>query len=520
MKVKEDLQENRIRAEQDLEFFINLVHPNRMLGQIHKELISWMTREEAKTHQLILLPRDHMKSALMAYRVAWEITKNPDIRILYVSATSTLAVKQLDFIKQILTSEEYTKYWPEMVNQQPSKRRKWTETEISVDHPKRAEEFIRDSTVFCAGLVTTVTGLHCDIVVFDDIVIDENAYKKEERQKVKTRASYYASIAGTDGRCWAVGTRYFPDDYYNTMLEMVVEEVDKDGNIIGSEYLYEVFERKVETAGDGTGEFLWPRQRRSDGKWFGFNSQVLAKKRAQYTDRGKFRAQYYNDPEDPESAPIKADQFQYYDRNLLVYSGGSWFFSGRRLNVFAAIDFAFSTTQNADWTALVVVGVDNQNNYFVLDIDRFKTDRLSVYFERILRAFNKWKFRKLRAETTVAQAVIIKNLKENYIKPNGLLLSIDAHRPTKDKESRILGTLEPRYSNSQVWHYKGGNCELLEDELTRAKPQHDDLKDALANAIDVSSPPGNSSGMAFNSGMMATSTPLSKMYNSRFGGIS
>lgn len=39
------------RALSDLEYFINLVQPNRLLGQCHKDLIGWWTRQEAKSHQ-------------------------------------------------------------------------------------------------------------------------------------------------------------------------------------------------------------------------------------------------------------------------------------------------------------------------------------------------------------------------------------------------------------------------------------------------------------------------------------
>jgi hypothetical protein len=105
MKDKKELI--RLQAESDLESFIRLVHPQRVLGACHIDLIRWWTREEAKSHQLVLLPRDHGKSAMVAYRVAWEITRNPAIRVLYISSTSNLAQKQLKFIKDILTSDIY-----------------------------------------------------------------------------------------------------------------------------------------------------------------------------------------------------------------------------------------------------------------------------------------------------------------------------------------------------------------------------------------------------------------------------
>jgi len=57
------------------------------------------------------------------------------------------------------------------------------------------------------------------------------------------------------------------------------EDIYSDKNeIIGKESIYEVMERAVEDNGDGTGDFLWPRQLRKDGKMFGFDIKILAKK--------------------------------------------------------------------------------------------------------------------------------------------------------------------------------------------------------------------------------------------------
>ena len=250
----------------------------------------------------------------MGFRVAWEITKRPWIRVLYISSTSNLAEKQLKFIKDLLTSEVYLRYWPEMVNEEEGKRAKWTNSEIEVDHPLRAEEGVRDPTVFTGGLTTSLTGLHCDIAVLDDVVVFENAYTKEGRDKVESQYSLLSSIEGADAEEWVVGTRYHPKDLYGMCMAMREETFDDDGEISGSTPVYEVFERAVEDRGDGTGEFLWPRQSRGDGRYFGFDRQILAKKRAKYLDRTQFRAQYYNDPNDPESQRINTELFQYYDR--------------------------------------------------------------------------------------------------------------------------------------------------------------------------------------------------------------
>src|SRR5690606_12714786 len=197
----------------------------------HKELIRWWNRPDAKSHQLVLLPRDHGKSAMVAYRVAWEITKNPAIRVLYISSTSKLATKQLKFIKDILTSPIYRKYWPEMVHPDENKREKWTESEISVDHPLRKEKIIRDPTIFTAGLTSNIVGLHCDVAVLDDVVVPDNAYTEEGREKVLQQVGYLSSILGAEGKTWVVGTRYHPNDLYDDLLHRVVEIYDEYGQL-------------------------------------------------------------------------------------------------------------------------------------------------------------------------------------------------------------------------------------------------------------------------------------------------
>jgi phage terminase large subunit-like protein len=503
----------RKAAESDLELFIKLIAPHRVLGHVHTDLIRWWTRKDAKSHQLCLLPRDHGKSAMMAYRVAWEVTKDPTIRILYISSTANLAEKQLKMIKDILDSRAYRRYWPEMLNPEEGKREKWTQTEIAVDHPLRQEEGIRDPTIFTGGLTTSLTGLHCDIAVMDDVVVQENAYTEEGREKVESQYSLLSSIEGADAREWVVGTRYHPKDLYSKLSEMEMETYDKEGNVIETVEVYEIYSKQVESVGDGSGEFLWPRQQRNDGKWFGFDANILSKKKAQYLDKTQFYAQYYNDPNRYENSLISQEDFQYYERSLVINKMGKWFVRGNPVSVFAACDIAYTTKKEADYTAIVVVGVDSHGYIYVLDIDRFKTDKISVMYEHIKDLHVKWGFRKIRMEMTAAQSVVVKEMKDSYLRPAGLSLSIDEHHPTAKlgaKEERMFAVLQPRYANKSVWHYRGGNCQSLEEELKSRHPQHDDIMDALSQAIEISVAPV---------GMSRSRGETTLNVHPRFGGI-
>lgn len=505
--------EIRQAAEDDLEKFIRLVSPKQVLGAVHVELIEWMTRKKRNNHQLILLPRDHQKSRMIAYRVAWHITKNPHHRILYISSTANLAEKQLKFIKDIITSPVYTKYWPDMVNPDEGKREKWTSTEMAVDHPRRKEEGVRDPTIFTGGLTTNLVGMHCDVAVLDDTVTHDTAYTVEGRDKLLSQYSLLASIEGADAEEWVVGTRYHPDDLYGSLIQMAEDVFDTDGEVIDSRPVYEVFQREVEDVGDGSGTFLWPRQQRYDGVWFGFNQEILARKKSKYLDKAQFRAQYYNDPNDTSNAPISREWFQYYDEKFLKQTSGNWYFNGKRLNVFASIDFAYSRSAKADYTAIVVIGIDCDSNIYVLDIERIKTDSIADYYDLILDKHTYWGFRKLRAEVNAGQAAIVKELKSGYLQPNGIVLSIEETKPTRadgSKEERMAVILEPRYENRTVWHYKGGECQNLEEELVLLHPPHDDIKDALASCIEIAVPP-----VSFGK----TRARGNVVYHPRFGGV-
>lgn len=501
----------RQMALENVNFFASLINPNRMYGDIHKDVFEWLQSDE-QGNQLLLLPRAHMKSHCIAVWCAWYITKHPEATILYISATAELAEKQLYDIKNILTSSTYTKFFPDMIHPEEGKREKWAVSKIAVDHPRRKQEQIRDWTIATAGLTTNTTGWHADVILADDVVVPDNAYTDEGRRRVTAAMSQMTSIRNAGGFTKACGTRYHPADIYFTWKNQKAFTYDEEtGQIIGEELIWDIKEHVVEQ----DGVFLWPRVVRPDGKAFGFSMNILARIKGEYEDTTQFYAQYYNNPNDPGSARLSRDKFQYYDQKFIKRNGGDWYFKDNRLNVYASIDFAFSLNKNADFTAIVVIGIDCDNNIYVLDIERFKTDKTIEYFRKVAALHSKWEFKKMRAEVTVAQQIIVNDLKD-YVRKEGLRLSLDEYRPSKSegsKEERIAAALEHRYDNLAVWHFRGGYTPILEEELILARPPHDDIKDALASAVEIAVRPKQSrhrKEMTFGANI-----PV----NSRFGGV-
>lgn len=510
-KMPAQAKEVRQAALDDLNIFARLLNPQRVYGDIHYDVFKWL-QSDASGNQLLLLPRAHMKSHCVAVWCAWWITKHPETSILYISATAELAEKQLYDIKNILTSPIYMKYFPDMINPEEGKREKWSVSRIAVDHPDRKKEAIRDWTVATAGLTTNTTGWHADVIVADDVVVPDNAYTEEGRNKVSSAMSQMTSIRNAGGFTKACGTRYHPADIYDTWKNQYMLVYDEDTQeVVNKVPVWDIKEHVVEE----DNIFLWPRTVRPDGKAFGFNINILARIKAEYSDTTQYFAQYYNNPNSPGSERVDRSKFQYYEQSFVKRKNGDWFFKERKLNLYASIDFAFSLSKAADYTAIVVIGIDPDGDIYILDIDRFKSDKTSEYFQHIANLHSKWEFKKLRAEVTVAQKIIVNDLKD-YIKKRGMRLSIEEFRPSSKegtKEERIAAALEQRYDNQTVWHYRGGYTPVLEEELVLARPPHDDIKDALASAVEIAIKPKQSRGL------QELGWDANVKTHSRFGGV-
>jgi hypothetical protein len=517
-RMPEEAREIRETALNDLYYFARLVNPGYVYGDVHKIFYKWLEEYSLfgqgggqSTNKLVMLPRGHLKSHMVATWAAWIITRHPEITILYLSATAELAEKQLYAIQNILGSTVYNRYFPEYINPQEGKREKWSQRKFSIDHEKRKKEAIRDETVATAGLTTNTTGWHADVILADDLVVPENAYTADGRESVAKKASQFTSIRNAGGFTLACGTRYHPSDVYATWKDQVYDVYNDLGEVEKTVPVWEVKEYAVEQ----DGVFIWPRTMRIDKKFFGFDAQTLSRIKAEYTDKVQFHAQYYNDPNDPGTNRIDRSKFQYYDKRFLRQQGGYWYFKGNRLNVFAAIDFAFSLNRKSDNTAIVVIGIDPNNYIYILDIVIFKTDKIGEYFKNISELHSHWEFKKLRAEVSIAQAVIVRDLKDK-LREEGMSLAIEEYRPTRNegtKQERIAAALEHRYDSMSVWHFKGGYTDVLEEELVLARPPHDDIKDALASAVSIAVKPRKSRSEGVENQNVI-------QFNPRFGGVS
>lgn len=499
-----NLEEIRTRCENDLFFFARVMFPNHYYGDVHRQLFEFFQAEDNE-YQLALIPRDHLKSHCIAVYCAWKLTVKPWWTFLYVSANPGLVKDQLGVIENIFLSDQHRELWPEMLNFQKDrsgtiKHRPtsvWNSEAIVVDHPLRKERQVRDPSVRTTSVKSSKTGYHCNEVIFDDLVTDENYDSDAARLEVLRCYANCMKIATTGSLVKGVGTRYGDNDLYALVTELMLPVLNEEGEEIGEEPMWSVFERVVEDSPrrTGDGNFLWPRMQMPNGEWYGFDRRELMKKKLNITlegDESSFYAQYYNDPNMASTHRITRDSFQYLEPKLLHKDGYSWTYAGKKLKLLAAMDVAFSAkgAKRRDYTVIAVVGMDKDGYLYVLDMDRFQTDRMEEYYDRMVNLLTTWEFRDLWIESANG-GVLVASYIEDRLRREGGLVKVNSEAPPNDKSKaeRIMQILEPRYRNKEVFHNKIGLARILEEELMLARPKNDDCKDVLAFAVSKLKPP-------------------------------
>ena len=525
--LKKDYQKEIIeQCEYNLYKFAQVINPNYLYGDIHKDVFGWLSDPEANERQLLLLPRGHLKSHCIAVYCVWKITFEPWSTIIYLCSQEDLAKAQLYAIKMMMTSDIYTMLWPEMfsdVRGIKGERGIWSAFAFEVDHPERRARGIRDLTVQIKTIKANSAGLHCDGLVFDDVVVPQFSDSPAGRAELSRSLGYFSSILNPGGWIKAVGTRYHPEDAYESMISAVIPQWDDNlGAFAGEIPAWDTLEHVVEDSPNrsGEGNYLWPRTESPfDGKMYGFNAKELAKIRADYISHQglvHFYSQYYNDPNDVGTQRISRDTFQYYDPKYLTVRNDKVLYQGRKLNVYAAMDVAWTESERSDYTAIAVIGIDSDGFIFVLDLDRFRTSDFLTYYQRIQALQHQWFFRRLLVETNAAGSLIAQEV-ENHVRRNGGALVVERRAANSRANSKFeawASILEPRYHSKSVYHRGGGLTPTLEEELISAKPRHDDLKDALCAAISIATPPASRKSVDYDK----VNEDYGNVVHGRFGG--
>ena len=202
----------------------------------------------------------------------------------------------------------------------------------------------------------------------------------------------------------------------------------------------------------------------------------------------------YLPPEEIEAAKRELPSIvfaQEYEAQFVSASGGrvkrSWLKYGRPaepLPTYMGADLAISTSDGADYTAVVVVAKDNEGRVFVLDAQRIREPFHGV-MQFIEAMAAKWKPSLILVEDVAYQAAVKTELLRNTSLPVRGVNPRHWGRKS-DKASRFLA-LEARYEQGLVYHDPELPRSFENEILSFPVGDHDDQVDALVYAYEAMS---------------------------------
>lgn len=439
--------------------FFLLTYVLRRLDAVHPWLYARCREvERSPDGHLDLWAREHYKSTIITYAgVIQEILRDPEITVGIFSYKVGKAAEFLGQIRRELSENQVLKscfpdvLWSDPVKECARKRLPWSETAITVKRKSNPKE----PTIQACGLVDGMpTGSHFRLRVYDDVVTKDNVTTPEMIHRT-TEAWELSGFLGTmDGRVWYIGTRYHFNDTYKTIIERGAAEPR----------LYPATSNGL-TSGDPV---LLTNERLAD----------LRRDMGPYT----FACQMLQNPVADEAQGFKREWIEYFDSP-----------ESRGMNRYILVDPANEKKKTSDYTAMFVVGLGADNNYYVLDIVRDRLN-LSERWQKLLRLHQKWKPLAVGYEKYGIQADV-QYFREKMAEMNYRFHITELGGQTKkeDRIRRLIPVFENRrvYLPESLWYvdYEGRKRDLVREFVEQEYmgfpvAVHDDMLDCLARIRD------------------------------------
>ena len=455
---------------------------------------------------LIMIPRKHLKTCQIT--IGWTIwmwLQNPNYRVGIGSATGDLTEEIVESIQYNITEN------PKFVAIFGSwyKKGNWTKTGCNIA-PRTSGSKGLSLDTFSVG--ADPTGMHCDIIILDDVAQRKNSMSPEMRRKqidlyfdannVIVQDEVTWGEKGRDGIILAVGTRWHFGDLYNHLLTKMSKQMDFiiDRACVDNKTLEEIDPKswrrdikKVLNHPDST--VLFPQK------------NTLKSLMVKYRQVGtlEFSCQQMNYPVSSSTAAFKPEDLQFCSSQKV--QGG--------LEHILLIDTAgdkSSYEKADDWASVVVaiepidMGYMKINRIYILDCIAQSKISSAKFLDIVALQCEKYGPTKIVIEKNFSKTYT-NILKEKYpeIVRRSRIVEV---RSIINKAYRILG-LQPYVEGHNLYFVtdeegkevpfvgtlvklQNDKDKLLDQISDYGSTEHDDCIDALANLLEVLTPPKSS----------------------------
>ena len=437
----------------------------------HKQLCDWVQSFNGYQRELLLMSRNSFKTSAVSIGYSIQTLLNdPNKTILLVGQERSYAETILNLIKMKMeTSEKLI-----ALNGGPF-HGKWGWKEYEIFVKGRTDWISKEPSIGTAGMDSVKAGPHYDLIIVDDPESDSNTTTIDSTDKLIRNYKYLSPMLRPGGKMIVIGTPYSFDALYYYILnnpaelvnfKVLIGQARKDSAI-----LPDVPKEFVHLPQGPEGTLLMPN--------------VLTEKllnNEEDRDPSFFASQYLVSVVSGEAQEFQKEWFRYFLREELP----------GQLRVYSMLDPAFSLRNTACYTSILVGGVDQLNNIFILKVINERIDPTSIidHHYSIFREY--YRPYKMGIEVNGLQAMLRWAFDQAQME-RGFLPIFPITVRKASKKARIRGLIKP-YQDGRIYHLAANHNKnsvhpsqaVLESQLLRFPgTTKDDAIDAEAGLLEL-----------------------------------
>lgn len=407
----------------------------------------------------IIAPRGHAKSSIVGgiYPLYHILNHEGKKLIILVSRTQDHAIKLLGTIKDMLDYSQQLRaiygYW----GQHSAKT--WAKAEVE----------LKDGTmIICKGTGQQLRGIKVGsqrptLIIVDDPE-DENNTKTSEAMEQNLRWLLQSALPSLDpmrGKIAVIGT-----PQHQRCLVEVLKEMDGWVNM----HFAPNMDKEIA---------LWE-------EWQPIEKLKQKKRELESIARvSVFYREYLCQIVGDEDQLFSEKYLKYHNYDYSIDGDGQHFLvDGEKkvpVNIFMGVDPASSIKKTADYSVIMPIAVDKDNNRYILPYYRKRATPMKLA-ESIIQYFKMYKPSKVRIESVGYQEMLREYIRTRCDEENIFIAGLEIKESPRTSKSSRLETMEPYFAQGKMY-MKKDMVELKDELLLYPRGKHDDLLDGMFYAM-------------------------------------
>lgn len=449
-----------------------VVQWNRAQGQVtprlHGRMAEWLEeRWRAGDRRLLLMAfRGAGKSTLVGQLCAWLLMRDPNLRIMTVSADLALAKKMVRTVRRMVERHPLTQ------GLRPDRPDQWAAERFTV--ARRLE--LRDPSMLARGVGANLTGSRAEVVICDDVEVPRTSDTAPKREDLRARLAEIDYVLVPDGHLLYVGT---PHSYYTIYAEEPRAEIGEERTFLDG------FRRLALPVLKPDGTSAWPDR---------FTMDAIERMR-RATGPSRFRSQMMLQPANLAEGRLDPDRLRPYEAELVyaeTRAGATLRLDGRRIVAANCWwDPAWGGRDAGDASVVALVLADSDGGrwlhrvlYLAVDPGAAE-DEATQQCAQVVRFLAEHHMPSVTVETNGVGA-FLPGLLRKALARGGVSAAVVPKASTRPKQDRILEAFDAPLAAGALWVHRGVWRTPFVREMREWRPLgrgKDDGLDAVASCL-------------------------------------